>query len=269
MKRFTPYEQWHCELVSSGAFDHLNKLFKLNEQLDWPSCSWFDGFLNATNANNRPIVFKEDGFFNEEERYYEQIIYDTGFVPTRQQNWHDLFGGFIWCLFPKTKSLLNKRHVQEINLHGTKQRSKHRNALTLFDECGVILAISDDKWPARLRNHQWQEAFVDLRDEWGKSISPFMFGHANYEMLTKPYIGLTGKALFVKVPDDTFCKDLVAQYAYLDTVLYEMIENNGCLQDNSLLSPLPLLGVQGWHDDNKNSEFYSNTDYFRPKRRKR
>ena len=264
MKRFTPYEQWHCELVSSGAFDHLNKLFKLNEQSDWPSCSWFDGFLNATNANNRPIVFKEDDYFSAEERYYEQIIFDTGLVPTRQKNWHDLFGGFIWCLFPKTKSLLNKRHVQEINLHGTKQRSKHRNALTLFDECGVILAVTDDIWPSRLRNHQWQEAFVDLRGEWGKSISPFMFGHANYEMLTKPYIGLTGKWLGLDMSAEVAGLPLNVQYRLVDQKLSELIEQGG-LNDNRQLSPLPLLGVPGWYDDNQHPSFYDNEQYFRPK----
>ncbi len=269
MKRFTPYEQWHPQLVSGGAFEHLNLLFNLNLQSDWPKCDWFSPFLTAVNENNRPIVFKDDALFTEEERYYEQIIFETGCVPTRQQNWHDLFGGLIWCLFPKTKALLNKRHVDEINVHGTKQRGKHRNALTLFDECGVILAVTDSQWPTILREHQWHSAFVDMRAQWGQSINAYIFGHANYEMLTKPYIGLTGKAFFVKVPDDTFCKDLAEQYAYLDTVLYEMIAKHDCLCDNSLLSPLPLLGVPGWYDENQNVEFYSNTDYFRPKRRTR
>lgn len=94
-----------------------------------------------------------------------------------------------------------------------------------------------------------------------------MFGHANYEMLTKPYIGLTGKALFVTVPDEIFCKNLVTQYQYLDQRLYEMIKTDQCLADNKLLSPLPLLGVPGWHEDNTDDTFYNNTDYFREKRR--
>ncbi len=120
-----------------------------------------------------------------------------------------------------------------------------------------------------LRDHQWKTAFVEHKSEWGKSIKAFMFGHANYEMLTKPYIGLTGKALFVCVPDETFCKDLVTQYQYLDQALYEMIKIDNCLADNKQLSPLPLLGVPGWHDENKDDSFYNNTDYFRAKRRMR
>lgn len=272
MKRFTPHEKWHAQSVTSGAFSHLNTLFGLSELTDWPSCDWFTPYLNAYTANGKKIVFKEDEAFIDDERYYEQVIYESGQVPTRQQSWHDLFGGFIWCLFPKTKALINQRHIEEINQHGLKKRSKHRNALTLFDECGVVLAVSEqsaDNWPTLLRDHQWQTAFVDKRSSWQQTIKPFMFGHANYEMMTKPYIGLTGKALFVTVPADIFCKDLKTQYQYLDEKLYEMIKTENCLRDNHHLSPLPLLGVPGWCDDNKNPQYYSNTDYFRPKRRTR
>ncbi|WP_372761099.1 DUF3025 domain-containing protein [Pseudoalteromonas sp.] len=269
MKRFTPPEEFQLSCLQTGAFAHLRTLFNLDTLTDWPSPEWFSPYLTAINCNNMPISFVDDAQVDFAERYYEQVIYETGDVPTREKNWHDLFGGFIWCMFPKTKALINQRHVEEIAKHGLKQRTKHRNALTLFDECGVVLAISDTQWQQWLREHQWQTAFVEHRAQWGKTIAPFMFGHANYEMLTKPYIGLTGKALFVPVPDDIFCKDLACQYQYLDKTLYEMIKNEDCLADNKQLSPLPLLGVPGWHDANNDATFYDNTDYFRPKRRTR
>lgn len=267
MKRFTPPEEFQPSCLQSGAFEHLRTLFNIHEQNNWPLPSWFSPHLNAINANNLAISFVDDAKIDFAERYYEQVIFETGQVPTRTENWHDLFGGFIWCLFPKTKALINQRHVADIAVHGTKQRTKHRNALTLFDECGVVLATSNTQWQQWLRDHQWKTAFVEHRAQWGKTIKPFMFGHANYEMLTKPYIGLTGKALFVTVPDEIFCKDLVTQYQYLDQRLYEMIKTDQCLADNKLLSPLPLLGVPGWHEDNTDDTFYNNTDYFREKRR--
>lgn len=272
MKRFIPHEKWHAQSVTSGAFAHLNTLFGLSRLTDWPDYDWFTPFLDAHTGSDKKVTFVADSVCEGDERYYEQIIYETGQVPTREKSWHDLFGGFIWCLFPKTKALINQRHVEEINQHGLQKRSKHRNALTLFDECGVILAVneqSDECWPELLRDHQWKHAFFEKRQQWGKSIKPFMFGHANYEMMTKPYIGLTGKALFIKVPAEIFCKDLRTQYQYLDNKLYEMINLNNYLRDNRQLSPLPLLGVPGWCDDNKNPEYYSNTDYFRAKRRTR
>lgn len=269
MKRFSPPEQWQTRCLQSGVFSDLRTIFKIDEQTHWPSPDWFIPYVNAINANNLPIRFVDDAKVDFAERYYEQVIFETGNVPTRTENWHDFFGGIIWSLFPKTKALINHRHVQEIAKYGLKERTKHRNALTLFDECGVVLAISDTKWLELLREHQWKAAFVNNKSEWGKTIKPFMFGHANYEMLTKPYIGLTGKALFVCVPNEIFCKDLVTQYQYLDHALYEMIKTNNCLADNKQLSPLPLLGVPGWHDENKNASFYDNTDYFRAKRRTR
>jgi hypothetical protein len=267
MKRFTPPEEFQPNSLQTGAFSHLRTLFNIQHLGTWPSTNWFKAHLNAVNENGLKITFIDDQQIDFGERYYEQVIFDTGQVPTRSKNWHDLFGGFIWCLFPKTKALINKRHVDEIAIHGTKQRSKHRNALTLFDECGVILAVSDTNWQQWLRNHQWTKAFIDERVQWGKTIAPFMFGHANYEMLTKPYIGLTGKALFVNVPINFFEQNLSQQYEYLDNMLYEMIKVQDCLKNNNLLSPLPILGVPGWHDANNCPDFYNNTDYFRVKTR--
>ncbi|MBQ4832449.1 DUF3025 domain-containing protein [Pseudoalteromonas sp. MMG010] len=268
MKRFTPLENFQTECLKIGAFSHLQRLFSIDKLTNWPSNQWFSQYLNAVNENNIPIEFVDDAEIDYKQRYYEQVIYETGQVPTRKENWHDLFGGFIWCLFPKTKALINSRHVDEIELAGNLNRTKHRNALTLFDECAVILAVSESHWSTLLKEHQWQKAFVELRANWGESINAFMFGHANYEMLTKPYIGLTGKAFFVPVNDDFFTKKLIQQYAIIDDALYQMIKNEGSLSDNKSLSPLPLLGIPGWYDDNKDPTFYNNTDYFRPKPRK-
>ncbi|BBN81502.1 hypothetical protein PA25_14870 [Pseudoalteromonas sp. A25] len=267
MKKFTPPEKFEPHRLVGGAFGHLNHIFKLHEQTDWPSFDWLNGLVETQNHQAKAIQFVSDAQLQDETRYYEQIIYETGQVPTREQNWHDLFGAMIWSLFPKTKSLLNKRHIDEINLHGLKQRSKHRNALTLFDECGVIVAMTDEQISAQLKAHQWREVFVNNRDRWELDIKPFIFGHANYEMLTQPFIGLTGKALCVVVEANFFKLDLNAQYRTLDTLLVQMIDLHGVLDDNSALSPLPLLGVPTWCDDNKNPEYYNNTDYFRPKRR--
>ncbi|MEC8207464.1 MAG: DUF3025 domain-containing protein, partial [Pseudomonadota bacterium] len=128
MKRFTAPEQWSTQYLTTGAFADLATLFNIDKLSDWPSSHWFSQYLNAQTSQGTAISFVEDEKFADETRYYEQIIFETGKVPTRQQNWHDLFGGFIWCLFPKTKALINHQHIEEIKLHGLKERSKHRNA---------------------------------------------------------------------------------------------------------------------------------------------
>jgi hypothetical protein len=44
---------------------------------------------------------------------YEQFIFDTGSVPTRE-GLHDFFNGLVWKRFPATKRLLNRLQAAEI-----------------------------------------------------------------------------------------------------------------------------------------------------------
>jgi hypothetical protein len=93
-----------------------------------------------------------------------------------------------------------------------------------------------------------------------------IFGHAIYEMATAPFLGLTAKALFVDVPAGFSQWPLTAAYSFLDDKLHEQIANQAILLDNQQLTPLPLLGVPGWYNNNDTASFYNNTDYFRPQR---
>ena len=84
MKRFTPPEQFQSTSLNTGAFAHLRQLFKIDQQSDWPEPAYFAPYLNAINANNLPIRFVDDAKVDFAERYYEQVIFETGEVPTRQ-----------------------------------------------------------------------------------------------------------------------------------------------------------------------------------------
>ncbi|WMN59940.1 DUF3025 domain-containing protein [Pseudoalteromonas xiamenensis] len=266
MKRFNPSTQWQPDVFLNPVYATLNALFEIDKQLDWPSCDWLNCFAHATVGGGHTIEFVENAKLVDETRYYEAIIYETGQVPTREDNWHDLFGALIWCLFPRTKALLNVLHMQDIQQSGLKTRTPMRNAITLWDECGVLVVTTNLKRIEQLQNHQWQDVFITHRDEWGKEIEAVMFGHANYEMMTAPFEGLTGKLLPVIVDELYFSLSTKERYAFLDEQLVQMISSQHILKNNKSMSPLPLLGIPGWWHDNENSEFYSNTDYFRPKR---
>ncbi|MDK2594191.1 DUF3025 domain-containing protein [Pseudoalteromonas obscura] len=268
MKKFTPPENWQSHLLAQPPFAHLQAIFNLKAFDTWPSFEWLNQQTNQLNAQGKHIVFTENSKLEEETRYYEEIIAQTGQVPTRENNWHDFFGAMIWCLFPKTKSLLNRLHMEEIQLHGLKERSRKRNALTLFDECGLVLAVRETQWQDDLRAHLWYESFFERKDYWHTSVCPFVFGHANYEMLTSPFIGLTGKLLCVQVEDDFYDLSLVEQYRHLDERLVELITVHKVLDDNKQMSPIPLLGIPNWHYDVQDEAFYADESYFRPKRRK-
>ncbi|ATC94566.1 DUF3025 domain-containing protein [Pseudoalteromonas tunicata] len=272
-KRFVADTHWSVAFLDVPLFAHLDALFSLSSHSEWPSVEWFNQLSDGiVLASGQKLKFVANDDLANETRYYEQIIYETGQVPTRLENWHDLFGAFIWLLFPKTKSLLNQLHINEINEFGLVERSTARNAITLFDECGVIVTYDPtdllaSQIPVLLQTHQWSDAFVTHRALWGNQINAFMFGHANYEMATKPYLGLTGKVLFLPLISEFNLLSLKKQYQELDDALCNHISDNQVLINNKQLSPMPFLGIPNWYDDNQDPQFYHNTDYFRPKRR--
>ena len=273
-KRFVADNHWHHDFLHHPLFNDLETMFHLSNHTAWPSIEWLNSQLSTQHVvEGIPIRFVADPELADDERYYEQIIFETGQIPTRLENWHDLFGAFIWLLFPKTKRLLNQLHIHEISEHGLTKRSKARNAITLFDECGVVVTYDSADVAASgiketLRNHLWQQAFVEQRSLWQHSVHSFMFGHANYEMATKPYLGLTGKVLFIPLNSEFNRLSLKNRYQQLDDALCNQIRDNQLLKNNEKLSPMPFLGIPNWYDDNNDPQFYENIQYFRPKRRK-
>lgn len=263
--RFTPPTDWSAALLTANPiFADLLTRFPLQSQSQWPAPDQLNRWRSDT-----AFSFVENTLLEQDGRYYEDFIFATRQIPTRAENWHDFFGALIWCLFPHTKALLNQLHMADIALHGQKQRTALRNKLTLFDECGVVLclepaALAHADW---LREHNWQQSFLSQRRQWWQGVRPLIFGHAIYEMATMPFIGLTAKVLFIEVPTGFSQWSLTDAYTFLDEKLLQQIANNHLLLDNRQLTPLPLLGVPAWYDANEQVEFYTNTDYFRPRRK--
>ena len=272
-----------------------NDEFPTPEQLNELTTRYYDHWQG-------PLFKGQSQFSTDEQRYYETIISEDGVVPTREQSWHDLFNALIWLQFPKTKSLLNELHISDINAHGVNPRTARRNRITHFDECGVVLAVeTSDRFnldnlvpskeipeqkfePANKNNrsapydsdaletflaelaaHEWEQVFVEKRGLWHTQVSPFIFGHANLEMMLTPFIGLTGKWLAVSVPHGFSRLDKWQQRLVLDDAMTARIKTLNCFESTPLLKPLPLLGVPLWHSQ-QDEMFYKNKDYFRPLR---
>lgn len=262
--RFSPPTDWQAELFQSNPiFQDLQQLFQPAGCSDWPAPAWLNSLRRQTD-----FCFVANELLEQDGRYYEDYIYATQQIPTRAENWHDLFGAFIWCLFPNTKALLNQLHIQEIKRAGLSPRTELRNKITLLDECGVLIAYTagQESMVQQLQQHQWQQVFCQHRSLWWQQIRPVVFGHAIYEMATQPFIGLTAKCWFIEVPAAFFSWPLKAAYTFLDNKLQQQIANPDVLLNNGQLTPLPLLGVPGWYQENQQSDFYHNTNYFRPKR---
>lgn len=263
--RFSAPVDWSAAyLTTNPVFQDLCAQFPLSQHTHWPDVA----MLN-TWRNDPLYTFVDNDLLAEDGRYYEEFIFANKQIPTRAENWHDLFGALIWILFPKTKALLNKMHMAEIAQHGQKQRSPLRNKLTLLDECGILVALEPAAFAhaSLLREHQWQSSFWLQRAAWGQYIRPVVFGHAIYEMATQPFIGLTAKSWFMEVPAGFSKWPLTDVYTFLDEKLAEQIANTAALLDNQQLTPLPVLGIPGWYDENEQQLFYTNIDYFRPRRK--
>ncbi|MCC5450165.1 DUF3025 domain-containing protein [Rheinheimera sp. UJ51] len=262
--RFNAPANWSAQYLSTNPiFSELCQLFPLTELNNWPTLVQLNHWLGQSDYR-----LVDDALLQADGRYYEAFIFATSHIPTRAENWHDLFGGLIWGLFPKTKRQINQLHISEMAIHGQQQRSKIRNKLTLLDECGVLIALEPSAQAHRqwLQQHAWRRSFWQQRHDWQHAIVPVIFGHAIYEMATQPFIGLTAKTWFIDVPTGFSQWALTDRYTFLDEKLSQQIANTGQLLNNDQLTPLPLLGLPGWYADNNAEVFYANTEYFRPRK---
>jgi hypothetical protein len=198
---------------------------------------------------------------------YERRIFERGEVVCRPEDWHDLFNALVWLSFPLAKAALNARHVSEMEREVPGQRGRVRDALTLFDEGGLIVASTDGGLLQLIREFRWKELFWTRRADVVARMRFFVFGHALYEKALAPFVGVTATALLVDVEAEFLALDLVSQLAAVDRRVAPIIAAPNRIRSPRDLSPLPVLGVPGWCRDNESEQFYSNTDYFRPGRR--
>ncbi|MDI1272974.1 DUF3025 domain-containing protein [Polaromonas sp.] len=185
---------------------------------------------------------------------YEQFIFDTGTVPTRD-NLHDFFNGLCWMRFPLTKKKLNQLQAAEIAAAGVAPlRGPVRDALTVFDENAAFLSAPAPLWDALAGRH-WQRLFIDLRPLW-QQAQLVLFGHALLEKLVYPRKPITAH-IYRAQPAMNSIADLDAWVAA--DLSAERLAAKPFL-------PLPVLGVPLWWPENENFSFYDDSFVFRPRR---
>lgn len=185
---------------------------------------------------------------------YEQFVFAHRAVPTRD-NWHDFFNGLVWHSFPRAKAAMNALQQAEIARCGVQAtRGPVRDALTLLDENGALLAAPDALWHA-LATRRWADLFGPLRPLWAQARL-WLPGHAALEKLLTPYKSITAHVLRVPLAVHTLAQadDWLARW----------------LQPQALaakpFAALPLLGVPGWWPANEAPGFYADAQVFRPLR---
>jgi hypothetical protein len=229
-------------------------LLELNQAISAPIC----------NAQQQALRFIEQAELPPNTAY-EAHIFATGAVPTRR-NLHDAFNALVWLNFPHSKAQLNALQAAEIQAHGVGQsRGRVRDALTIFDESVLLLAAPKteaEQLHKALQQHDWQHVFVRNRTAWGRSIVPFIFGHALLEKMCAPYLNLTAKTVVLSMADEFFTQTLNSQIALLDAASCAWLK---ALRSPAQLLPLPVAGVPGWWPGNEHADFYENDKVFRRK----
>jgi hypothetical protein len=218
--------------------------------------------LRVVPQRRRAVAF-EDG--------YEPRIYLKGELQVREGSWHDLFNVLVWLSFPLAKAALNERHYLALGAQrarGAGNRGPLQDALTLFDEGGVIVASSDDELLACLRDWRWKDLFWRNRARLHARMRFSLFGHAVYEKALRPFIGITSRGILLKVGRDLLGAPLPEQVAALDAMTARHLGDVRSVLATRELAVVPVLGVPGWHADNGREEFYDDADYFRPRRKR-
>jgi hypothetical protein len=253
----------------SGLFAPLSPLLeRIHVHLPWaplaPAAATLDFLASACVAmseSGQPIHFvppQDDG------QGYEARIWACGEVETRPDNWHDFFNALVWLTFPQAKAALNARHARAL-LTRQADRGRERDAMTHFDECGVVVVASDRALLELIDAFRWQELFWERRADLAVNLRCFVFGHATYEQLLDPFRGLTAKAVLLEVSEDWLAETLAAQITDIDRRLADALAL-GAYDDPRALHPLPLMGFPGLTPASEDAAYYEDIWQFRPGR---
>jgi hypothetical protein len=239
----------------------------------WPGCDDFNRILAAcgtpvVNACGVPLRFVAQAPRTRTfEDKYEPRIFLRGEVQLRPGDWHDVFNALVWLTFPRAKAALNGRHFRALErqrANGARNRGPVQDALTLFDEGGVIVVTTDAALGGLLADHAWKELFWRRRGDVIEQMRFYLFGHGLYAKMLRPFPGVTARGVIVEVAGEFPALPLANQLAELDALLAARLAGPGRLKSTHELAAVPLLGIPGWFEESESEQFYDDTAYFRP-----
>ena len=245
------------------------------KEAEWPSLQDLQRLAAArepsiVTAGGAPLAFvAQQTRSRRGDDRYEARIYLRGEVQVRQASWHDLLNALVWLTFPQAKVALNARHYQallEQQATGAANRGPVQDALTLFDEGGVIVAASDADLLGHVKRFAWKDLFWRERQRVAVCMRFCLFGHALYEKALEPFSGITGRGILLETTPDVLAAPIEIQIDTFDRMLAERLSDAAWLHATRDLAPLPILGVPGWCAQNERESYYDDTTYFRPGR---
>jgi len=263
---------WNPEIIFRTAiFAPLQRAFRDLSPEAWPDCEVLNAIAQQRllcNAGGMQVRFVPQSARQQAfEDKYEPRTFLRGEIQMRAENWHDLFNALVWLTFPQAKAALNRRHYEALcaqRAAGSANRGPQQDALTLFDEGGIVVATADAQLADLLRGHAWKALFWQRRAELSGKMAFYVFGHALYEKALQPFDGITGRGVIFDCGADFFRQPADLQLGELDARLAQSLAEGGQFTATRKLAPVPILGIPGWCTANAAGSYYDNTDYFRP-----
>ena len=208
------------------------------QHADWPSLADFDAAYRACTAGLEVAELRFRGNVRKQDKRADgrvvlEALYDARItlaheVPTRERNWHDLLNMLCFATFPHSKLALHARQFarlsERIDAHMAKlpnRRTPEQDALTLFDEGGVLLAATSDaaRQLAAASPEARESTCLALCNQRMVRVVPF--GHALYEHLIEG-LRCPGGCTQVVVVDDVWADTLLPA---LDRALHAKLED--------------------------------------------
>ena len=265
-------DYWNTDWLNrSDMFAPLRAVGARLPGIGWPNpdllTALADDAGRVVNAQGLRMRFVPQAPKSEDfQEGFEPRTFLKGEVQIRPLDWHDLFNALVWMTFPTTKAVINARHYESLSAGETGNRPATRDALTLFDEEGVVILSGDAGLLDLVREFRWKELFWNRREQVRKQMRFFLFGHALYHKALDPFVGMTGKGVLLGVPNGFAELPLNSQIAEADRLLAAHVWDRNRMSHGREFSPLPVLGVPGWWGGNEEEGFYENTAHFRPGR---
>jgi len=191
---------------------------------------------------------------------FERRLVEHNELIVRPDNLHDTINALVWQRFPHIKRAISQAHVALGAANTANGRPRRRDILTLFDEAGALIISQRDDLRTLHETHEWRRLFVDHRADFIRHCSVILFGHGTIEQLaSNPHRGLTVKALWLNLLPDT-------PLAEVDLWFADQIRRDEVLHATERRLALPILGVPGWFEENRDPACYDDVDVFRPPR---
>ena len=105
------------------------------------------------------------------------------------------------------------------------------------------------------------------RAQLARDMRFFVFGHATWDQLRAPFVGLTAKAVFLEVDAAWLARPVERQVADVDARLAGIFLRPDAYSQPRDFQPLPLLGIPGVVAEGEVPSYYDDVRQFRPKKR--